>query len=338
MIVRRAQRLLLLALAMYTHSAQSQQVRGLPNVSAALANVRDVQPLSFSLGSFELPAGGHLQGVQMRFDAPGERHLAFLSHDSQSVAYLLVVEFPAKLPGDFSSPGRLIHVHKFPSDGQAPPLRHAGGIQIAGDTLVVGVEDNQAKTRSQVQFWDVSNPASITQLKHLTLDRASNQPKEMTAGAVGLVATARGHLLAVANWDSRAIDFYHSNSMPLADPACTFEQRERWTVELADKKIWAPDAAFGTYQAINLVADAERRLYLLGFDTAPAGDDLVDLYAIEHALPLAKRLRKIARHSIGLRDANHFRFAGGAWIRDGRMVILSSPRNAATTTTLNVAR
>ncbi len=338
MIVSRAQCLLLLTLAMYTHRAQSQQVLGLPNVPAALANVREVQPLSFSPGSFELPAGGHLQGVQLRYDASGKRHLAFLSHDSLSVAYLLVVEFPAKSPEDFSSPGRLIHMHKFPSDGQTPPLRHAGGIQIAGDTLVVGVEDNQAKTRSQVQFWDVSSPAAITQYKHLTIERTSKQPKDMTAGAVGLVATSRGHLLAVANWDSRAIDFYHSNGMPLADPACAFEQRERWTIELADKTNWTPDAAFGAYQAINLVADSDQRLFLLGFDTAPAGGDLVDLFAIEQASPAAQRLHKIARHSIRLRDANHFRFAGGAWIRDGRLVVLSSPRNVVAETTLNVAQ
>ncbi len=330
--------LLLLNLAMLAHSGQAQQAVGLPDVPEALAKLSgEGKALTFSPGSFDLPAGGHLQGVQMRYDAAGKRHLALLSHDSGSVAYLLVVEFPAASPGDFSAPGRLIHMHKFPSDGQSPPLRHAGGIQIAGDTLVVGVEDNQAKTRSQVQFWDISNPEAIAQLKHLTVERASDRPKDATAGAVGLVATSQGHLLAVANWDSRAIDFYQSNGKPLADPACRFEQRERWTVAGADKKSWIPDTAFGTYQAINLVADAEQRLYLLGFDTAPAGGDIVDLYRVEHDELIARRLRKLARQPLRLRDGNHFRFAGGAWIHDGRLVILSSPRNVATTTTLNVA-
>jgi hypothetical protein len=331
--------LLLLTLLISTRSGRAQQTVSLPNVPDALATMSgEVQTLNYSRGSFTLPPGGHLQGVQMRYDPAGMRHLALLSHDSDSVAYLLVVEFPAASPGNFSAPGRLIHLHKLPSDGRSPPLRHAGGIQIAGDILAVGVEDNQAKTRSQVQFWDISNPGAIAQLEHLTIERASDQSKEATAGAVGIVATSQGHLLAVANWDSRAVDFYQSNGKPLADPACKFEKRERWTVAGADKKSWIPDTSFGTYQAINLVADAEQRLYLLGFDTAPASGDVVDLYSVEQGEPIARRLRKLARQPLRLSDWNHFRFAGGAWIHDGRLVLLSSPRNVATTTTLNVAQ
>ena len=54
---------------------------------------------------------------------------------------------------------------------QTPPLRHAGGMQLAGDVLAVGLEDNQQKTRSEIQFWDVADPARLVQLAHLTLRR-----------------------------------------------------------------------------------------------------------------------------------------------------------------------
>ena len=71
-----------------------------------------------------VPGGGHFQGIQLQFDAARNRYLAFLSHDSLTVAYLVVVEFSETL----DRAGQLLAVHEFPTDGQTPPLRHAGGM------------------------------------------------------------------------------------------------------------------------------------------------------------------------------------------------------------------
>jgi hypothetical protein len=292
--------------------------------------------LKFTLGQMQVPPGGHLQGIQIHFDAAANRHLVYLSHDSATVAYLVVVEFPLSLSGN----GRVLHVQELPSDGLSPPLRHAGGIQLLGDVLAVGVEDNQQKTRSEVQFWNVGEPGKPSLLRHLTI-RRQGAPKEQTAGAVGLVARAADHLLVVANWDSRALDFYVSNGKPLADTACRFNLALSWQDRLADKSGWKPDGLFGAYQAINLLSDSQGRLFLIGFQTKAAGADIADLFSVEMAdmsAPAARTLCKLAARSMKLSAGNHFRYAGGLWIERRGLAILSSPLDFGRETVLNIAR
>ncbi len=288
--------------------------------------------LTFQRGAIDLPRGGHLQGIQMRFDEAARRHFVFMSHDSTTVAYLAIVEFPA----DLTAEGRIVHVHTFPGDGRLPPLRHAGGIQLVGDVLVVGLEDNQQKTRSEIQFWNVAKVEQPVQLEHLTI-RRSGAPKDKTAGAVGIVKREKDYLLAVANWDSRAIDFYTSNGKPLDDPQCRFEFEVRWRDAAADKGNWQPDKAFGEYQAMNLVADADENLFLIGPHTA-SGKDFVDLFAIDMRAEPNRLVRKLESKRISLPVGNHFRHAGGVWITTDGLAILSSPRNFNTKTRISIAR
>jgi hypothetical protein len=304
----------------------------LADVPAALARISpEAASLEFARGDFKPPSGGHLQGVQIRFDARRDRHFVYLSHDSATAAYLAIVEFPAEL----TAPGRLIHVHTLPSDGAQPPLRHAGGIQLAGDVLAVGLEDNQQKTRSEVQFWDVADPAKLVQLEHLTI-RRSGAPKDKTAGAVGIIKRKGDHLLAVANWDSRAVDFYVSNGKPPADPACRFEFEVRWRDAAADKSAWQPDATFGRYQATNLLVDAAGNVFLVGFPTAATS--AVDLYAVDLTGEPSRILRKLVSKPMRLPAGNRFQFAGGLSLLDDRAVILSSPSALTNRTTLGLAR
>ncbi len=292
------------------------------NVESALARIPAEGKLLKFTGTPPVARGGHCQGIQLAFDAARNRHVAFLSHDSETIAYVVILEFPADLAAD----GRVLHVHAFPSDGRSPPLRHAGGIQLLDNILVVGLEDNQQKTRSEIQFWDVSNPATPSPLAHLTIRRAG-APKEKTAGAVGIVARDHDHLLAVANWDSRAIDFYVSNGKPLDDPKCRFELHGSWQSDRAEKNDWRPNSEVGAYQAVNLVSDAHRNLFLVGFETSPAGKDFVDLFSIELAQAPARALRKLAHKPMQLPGENHFRYSGGLWIERDRLTILSSQRD-----------
>ncbi len=305
----------------------------LADVVAAFEQVfSSSEAVSFALGKTTLPRGGHLQGIQVRFDAIKNRHLVYLTHDSETVAYLLVVEFV----DDFTRPGRVVAYQEFPSDGGSPALRHAGGMQLVGDVLAVGLEDNQQKTRSEVQFWDVSNAEKPAQLKHLTIPRTGTA-KDKTSGAVGILRREAGYVLAVANWDSRAIDFYLAPGASLSEPACRFKQLARWQVDSARTADWRPDATFGTYQAINLVAD-EQGLFLLGLNTTSAGQDIVDLFSVRLDQPPDEMLQKLAQKELKLARENRFRFAGGIWVDRGRLAVLSSPRNLAPQTWIGIAR
>ncbi len=288
--------------------------------------------VEFDGNNTTLPPGGHLQGIQMVRTQRGGPQLVLLSHDSTTVGYLLIVE----LPDDPTTTGRVVSRLTFPSDGRLPPLRHAGGIQVADNVLVVGLEDNQQKTRSEVQFWNVADPANPKRYPHLTIHRAG-KPKDQTAGGVGIVGRDHDYLVAVANWDSRAIDFYLSNGQPLASEACRFELASRWQVEGADTRDWRPDKEFAPYQAINLVADALDNIYLIGTGMA-GGKNVVDLFAVDLDQPTPGQLRKVLRKVMTLPTGNRLQYGGGVSWDGNRPVILSSPRNVSRRTRIGLAR
>ncbi len=310
-------------------SIANAQIADVP--AAFDAVVVEGTPLVFQTDGVRIPDGGHWQGAQMRFDAEGQRHWLFLSHDSATTAYVYIVEFPASL----SEPGRVVHIHEFPSDGDVPPLRHSGGIQLIDHVLVVGIEDNQEKTRSEVQFWDVTDPLNFRQLSHLTLKRRGGA-KTQTAGAVGLVQSGEGHTLAVANWDSRDIDFYVTNGKPLQDSECRFTHDRRWSVTTADTKDWGPSSLFGSFQSIQLLTNTHGELYLVGFHTLREGEELADLFVVDLKQPPEKTLQKIASQSITLSEDNHFRYAAGLWIDGNRLRFLASERNLQPITRLTL--
>ncbi len=290
--------------------------------------------LVFTDGGLNPPTGGHTQGIQMMHDPQRQRYVAFLSHDSLLFGYLLVVEFSE----DLNRPGRAIELHQFPSDGESPPLRHAGGIQVCDKVLAVGVEDNQQKTRSEVQFWDMTEPVLPRQYEHLTI-RRKGEPEDQTAGGVGLARRQHDHVVAVANWDSKAIDFYLSNGKPLEDKDCRFALHTRWLAATANRLDWKPDQKVDAYQAVNLVSDAAGKILLLGFATTNRGQDIVDVFEVDlNQRDGDQMLQKVARQMMRLTAGSHFRHAGGWWHDGDRPAVLSSQRNLTPQTKLNLAR
>lgn len=321
--------------------ATAEPASSLADVPAALeALTSPGEAVEFHCVDTKLPPGGHLQGIQSVWDAANHRELLMISHDSQTVAYLALVEVRGRTDDFWTDFGLLLRIQQLPSDGKLPPLRHAGGFQLSGSTLAVGVEDNQDKKRSQIQFWSIANPDSFEQLKHLTILRSCDTPKEATAGAVGLVEREKDHLLAVGNWDCRAIDFYLSNGKPLDDLACRFEHALQWQADSAATEDWKPDSICGTYQSLNFVREASGSIFLLGFDTTLAGQDVIDLFEVDLTSGADRALRKVARKTVSLNGDNHFRYGGGAVVRDGELLILSSERNFnfERVTRLNVLR
>lgn len=258
----------------------------------------------------ELPGGGHFQGIQSFFDSSRNKQVCFLSRDSDSKAYFITVAFDA-VP---RSHGEIRHVQYLPSDGNQPPLRHPGGMQLIGKYLVIGVEDSQNKCRSQVQFWDVSDPLAPKQRTSLTVVRESSIPKDKTAGAVGIVQRARDHVLVVANWDAKALDFYASNGSALDDEGCQFTSMARWTADEANKDRWEPNDNWGNYQGVNLVCDRDFNIFLLGFSTTGAGEDLIDLFSVDLSKDPRNIIRKLSTKRMVLKGGAHFRYSGGIFI------------------------
>jgi hypothetical protein len=155
---------------------------------------------------------------------------------------------------------------------------------------------------------------------------------------VALIATGKQHLLAVANWDSRAVDLYTSNEKPLDDPACRFELLTRWRDVQADKSNWQLDKSFAAHQSINLFRGKGGALQLVGFATMPNGDDVVDLYALDPSQSADKLLRKLSRTPLKFEGGAHFSSAAGLWIDNGKPVVLATPRNVSAQAVIRLAR
>src|SRR5690606_25973826 len=122
--------------------------------------------------------GGHLQGVQLY-----EGKL-YISGSSDQFAYLTVF---AEQEEGF----RFIGVKKL---GEKP-FHHAGGFQLAGQWLAIGIENPRTRTESMVQLFDVSSSKTFT-APVLVLHRKGQQGRS-TGGAVALLRRKDHFLLAV---------------------------------------------------------------------------------------------------------------------------------------------
>lgn len=287
-----------------------------------------------SKGSAVFPGGGHWQGIQIGHHDELKQQLCFLSRDSHTQAYFAT----AVLDRASAQAGTIRHVQFLPSDGLQPPLRHAGGMQRMGDYLVIGVEDNQDKLRSEIQFWDISVPFAPRLRTPLTIKRQSDIPKAKTAGAVGIVKQRHCHVLVVANWDARDLDIYQSNGRPLADDACRFSLIRRWSHALAHRQAWQPDQAWESYQAINLVSDLAANVYLLGFTTDRVGKDIIDLFSIDLTRDSADIVHKLNRKRPVLKGKANFRAAGGLFVKSATALgILAAESRGQESVVINVS-
>lgn len=303
---------------------------------AAFANIPpDARQVQFRKGTSRFLRGGHFQGIQSFFDRESNKQICFLTRDSDTKAYFLAVEFD---PGP-QGVGTIRHFQELPSDGKQPPLKHPGGTQLIGDYLVVGVEDNQDKRRSQVQFWDVSNPCAPVVRGPLTIRRQSNVPKDRTAGAVGIVKRATDHLLVVGNWDSRVLDFYTSNGLPLSDDRCRFSLQVRWSAAGAVRARWHPNRAWGNYQGLNLVSDPGFKVYLLGFHTNNLRHDVIDLFSVDLSQASSDIIQKAMSKRLHLRGGTHFQYSGGIFVKSSReLVSYSTGRDVHEEMTISVSQ
>ena len=271
--------------------------------------------------------GGHLQGVG-RVDP----HTLAISTSGDHRATVMFVRWEDRTgTGD----GEIITTVAV---GQHP-LDHAGGLQIADDVLAVGVEDNGAKDRSRIVLLDVADPASTTSLDHLAFDRPADGQtrtvKRWTAGAVGLTKTGTGHLLVVGSWDSADLDFYRSTGDDLRSTACRFRHVATWSSDRADRSSWVDDT-WASYQSLNLVTSDDGRQFVIGGNRNARGEDWIDLYEIELALPAARRLTKVAKKHLTCREGASFRWSGGIAVDGTLLHAIATERDLHRLTTVNI--
>ena len=276
---------------------------GIPNESTVF---------TFSKGSVAAPNGGHLQGLQ----AINNGSLYVLSGSSDTEAYLMTVDRPS-----------LMAIEKINITRNNLP--HAGGFQVIGNYLVVGLEHSKNKG-SVVLLYEVNGSSLLFNRKLVTREGSD------TAGAVGIVKLESGEfLMVVSTWDSENVDIYKSDKEPLGQASCTFGKIGRWNKESADKSRWIDDN-WGSYQNLNLVLGSDKNVYMFAFNKS--GNNYVDLYSIHlDADNVEKYFLKRAKKQAACHPRVNFRFGAGIWIRDpNNITLLASERTLEEYTRINL--
>jgi len=246
--------------------------------------------------------GGHIQGIQWM---PPDYLL--LSGSSSTVSYYARVK-----NGEVIIVDTLLQF----------PYKHAGGFQVNHGLLVVGVEDNEAKTTSQVLIYEFHNPAKPLGMPLQAIKR-TGQAKRATAGCVAIARRQQQFLLLVGDWDTRHLDLYQIDTSRITDSQADFTLTETLTLEEHPRDGWVDDA-WWPYQNINLF-HFEESLYLIGLGINDEQENVADLFAV--SLEPALQLTKIATQILPQQQQTSFLWGAGVHWHPGtkKMKVLTTP-------------
>ncbi len=208
-----------------------QQVKDVIESFEALSSKPEI---IFLQNDLKIPSRkGHFQGVQLIKKNGTEKLL--ISGSSLTTAYILQADLATK------KTEQLIKL-------MDAPFRHAGGIQVSKQYLVVGIEDNFTKTASKLCLYNYDDGSLYKARSSMTISR-EGEPKKQTAGSMGILALESEYLTVASNWDSRNWDFYLLNLQ---------ENIQKTLGSFSAPDNWA------SYQSINLLKDKEA-IYAIGF-------------------------------------------------------------------------
>ncbi|AWV98306.1 hypothetical protein [Arcticibacterium luteifluviistationis] len=276
-------------------SGFAQQVKNVPDAFAHIS----VTPKVFVLSNdIDVPTkNGHFQGVQVINSSGREKLL--ISGSSSSLAFVLQADLSTQ------KTEKLIAL-------MDEPFRHAGGIQVSGDYLAVGIEDNIIKTRSKVRLYNYHNDNLAKALPNLNIDR-EGEAEQQTSGAVALLPLNSHYLMVVSNWDSRIWDFYAVNP----------EKQEQEILH----SFTAPDNWAG-YQSINLLRD-ENAIYAIGF-YSKEHISYADLILISDRETYDPIMKKIASKAFNTTNGVDFGSAAGVQVdKEGNLHIWGTQNKAS---------
>ena len=285
---------LIINLGLYPVLGFSQHLKNVPEAFETLSSEPEIILVK---NNINVPTdGGHLQGVQV-IEKNGTEKL-LISGSSHTQAYILQVDLASR------KADKLIPLMK-------DPYRHAGGIQVSEDYLVVGIEDNLIKTSSKVCLYSYRDTNLYKAQPNITINR-KGEAKRQTAGATGLLAIDNNYLMVVGNWDSRIWDFY------CIDPE---KSEQKMLTSFAAPDDWA------SYQSINLIMDKEA-IYAIGFykKELVGYADLILISKLGTFIPI---MEKVLTKSFNVKKGIDFGTAVGLQVdKEGHLHIWGTQRDA----------
>jgi hypothetical protein len=261
----------------------------------------------------------HWEGVQRLMSGEG-RYLVLsraLGSESEDVAFV-VVEMASR-----NNQGLRFRSNRLSPDpicATVPPdedrivfsahheagFAHAGGMQSLGNILAVPFE--RSGVGSKVVFYDVSKPLNPVRLGNV-VDHSSLAGEAGTA-TLGKLADGR-FLLVIGRSDANILDFYVSTGLDIR--ATSYELFYTWHAS----ELHGGDGEFGDYQTLNIVAQDDGSIFMVGMHKSLAGfvgRDFVDLFLIENGSGNSVSITKVNAKHLFCDDGCDLDAAGGAYI------------------------
>lgn len=263
--------------------------------------------------------GGHLQGIQP-YMLKGEEYLLF-SGSSSTYGYLAVAH---------GGEVRKLHQLMF------KPFKHAGGFQIHGNWLAVGVEDNQARTASVVHIYKLGNPLSDLKEPVATIDRFGERERA-TAGAVAIHQLGETLWVLVGDWGNRHMDFYKAD-LRSGDVKIQFHKTGEVDMSNLPADNWKGTLAT-SFQNINLLS-LKDQLYLVGLGAdSTSNGNVIEVFTLDDISGRSPVVTRIYSRKFNATPDTKFRWAAGVSL-DGqnRLVVYSCGENIRSTITVSVYR
>lgn len=270
---------------------------------------------------------GHIQGIQL-YEEAGTDYL-YMTRSSPVASFMI----KAKWDSTTATPVAVDTLMQM-------PYGHPGGFQLYKNYLAVGIEDEKARTTSRVVVYDLKRKGSpwTTPLHVIKRD---GKYERVTAGCVGITKLGNQILVAVGNWDSRDIDFYVCPEKKFIKGKGEFKLIQSITITQVDKEEWS-DPAWLSYQNINLFAENDKLVYMVGF--AGKGVDLFELNISSDGLDASAGTHQNTIHikkvqSRVFKVSGNASFGAGAGISytsNGKMIMLAAPDDLGAGATISV--
>ncbi len=266
--------------------------------------------LKYRLNGHNIPAGhgnvfasdGHLQGIQ-RID---DQHIIITGSAKNEGGYFYIIKWENKISA--SEEGKVINVVKIKDDFPSIDLDHPSGIQMLGSIVAIGLEymdDHGRRPLSKIVFYNLKDPAKPEPTGPVIIRN------EKTAGTIGMDQLPENILLLVGGTATKTLDFYQSNGKAFDSPDCRFNLFEKsWNTDDKDTTGWV-DKNWSDYQSLNILRDADGKIYILAFSYA--SNNWLDLYALNMEAEPHNMLKKIGKKKIQCESGVSFEYGSGIY-------------------------
>ncbi|CAJ1387899.1 unnamed protein product [Effrenium voratum] len=222
--------------------------------------------------SYMPPYGEHIEGIQ-RLRTPG--YFAFSGATAGS-ADLFLAQLEGSTSGAVGGAAGKV-VKRVTLD---TVLTHAGGFQVSGDLLAIGLEAQctpmertfmTCRKQSEVRFYDVSDPLDPKRLGSF-IDRPGQ-----SAGAVGIVQQQNGKWLAlVGDGDNNNIDMYVQQEDGSWKLSASWNKGEL----LINAGV---SGGYKSYQSMNLILQQDGKIFMVcaARSSMVGGADYFDLFSVQ---------------------------------------------------------